>query len=395
MLRSLVGSEMCIRDSSNSDIAHKPWVGVVERDAELAADLAVGRINPRSLVRVSEDEMQPLVRVIRPGAVFPQCIPLELLPDMCKMPPLPWSLADRKAVTQQKIRAFFLSRNMQIGTTEQSEYVSIEKRRDAVATVLKQEAKKIAAGERIRVRDPYHRSLLEMYADAGWNVPEDVSDYYTDIPESPVPWVTGLKQISAISPRLDQETMKEHLADRLINPDGKGKVWLSGYQRIVNRVTLPHLAVVVDEGAELAHARSLVPASMLAESYMVRVVFETHQPAGSALEATRVRKACCTCVNGKSAKCSHVSALFWILHGLNRPPGHAIPTPEIAERMLWNQPNASAIAVVTEPLCYMNMTHADPEMLHKDFRALHSTKNKRGRYAVSYTHLTLPTKRIV
>eukprot|EP00658_Telonema_sp_P-2_P014606 TRINITY_DN15551_c0_g1_i2.p1 TRINITY_DN15551_c0_g1~~TRINITY_DN15551_c0_g1_i2.p1 ORF type:complete len:184 (-),score=34.48 TRINITY_DN15551_c0_g1_i2:168-719(-) len=167
MLRSLVGSEMCIRDSFNVDgysqqplsgadtnIRHRPWVGQCVSDWVRAVELATGLINPRTGERVEEETMPPLNHFIRPGAVMPQVIPWELLPSECRVPALPWSAADRKLLTSERMRLFMMSRNMAVGVTEDGDYVSVDERRERIRQRLEFEQRKIDQGQLIRIRDP-------------------------------------------------------------------------------------------------------------------------------------------------------------------------------------------------------------------------------------------------
>jgi hypothetical protein len=126
------------------------------------------------------------------------------------------------------------------------------------------------------------------------------------------------------------------------------------------------------------YARCLIPASMKADMYAAWIAFEMVS-IGSRRVASKVLHALCTCVNGQSTVCSHVSALCWILHSLRRPPESAIPTPSTQEEMLWNQPSASIVYCVTRPLSSMAICHHDPDNLEKGFRAVRSDKGKRAR----------------
>ena len=275
----------------------------------------------------------------------------------------------------------------------------------AVRNILDLERAKIAKGDRIQIRDPsgtsLHRHLIATRPELLRSFPQLDPDLNPPVDG----WTTEMEDINGVAPILEKGVMKAFYVSKLRTPEATGKVWHSGYKRIVNLSSVSgfYYHGPTAEKPSMCWVRFPVPASMKATKYPVIVAMEFVPktpasedgivPATPALVTNIISIRCVKCVAGAGGEypfCIHGAATLFVLYNLPREKEEEEAyVPSTSRLCRWNVPGNGEAYDVEKPIAFMPFTKDEEDKPVKRHSAARSDEGQRRDY-VSYSPADLP-----
>ena len=246
---------------------------------------------------------------------------------------------------------------------------------ECAAQLLETEKKRIADGQRVKIRDPDGKSLIsfplcqEILLDTN-------NDDSIQLPSDRVP-ISDKTTIEEQFPCMRQHVMHEHFGAKA-NTALSYKAYIHGFQRIFNRQQLQMEYWPPTEATDMtAYIKMRVPPSMKnGDNIIYNAWAELAVMRGSEFDiVVSVIKAGCSagvCKAAAGGKCIHTGAMLWAFILLLRPKDHLIPTECTSRLCAWNKPSTGPCYNFLVPLGEIPFTKDDPR--HPEKKSKHPSQ---------------------